>query len=68
MLAAIETGAQGRLQIVIDRHTEPQFVTELVEGAMSGTSQQGLLALLLGAKTAFSGGDGRGPRRLSCVS
>jgi predicted lipoprotein len=60
MLTAIETGAQGRLRLVIDKHREQQAGFELVEGGMSGTSQQGLLALLLGARAMFSGGDGMG--------
>ena len=65
MLTAIETGAQARLQLVIDRHAERQVGSELVEGGLSGTSQQGLLALLRRARAVFSGGDGIGPRRLS---
>jgi predicted lipoprotein len=32
----------------------------VVEGALSGTSQQGLLALLQGAQAMFSGGEGIG--------
>lgn len=60
LLTAVETGAQGRLRIVIDRHAEPQFLSELVEGGPSGTSQQALLALLIGARTTFTGGDGIG--------
>jgi predicted lipoprotein len=60
LLAAIETGAQGRLQVVIDHQGEPQLRTDLVEGGLSGTSQEGLLALLQGAQAVFAGGDGPG--------
>jgi predicted lipoprotein len=60
ILNAVETGAQARLQLVVERHDEPQFRSELVEGAPSGSSQQALLALLLGARAAYSGSDGLG--------
>lgn len=60
MLAAIEAGAQTRLQAVIDRHAADQLPTDLVEGGLSGTSQQGVAALLAGANAAFRGGDGAG--------
>lgn len=60
MLAALEIGAQGRLQAVIDHRNDPQLRTDLVEGGLSGTSQQGVLALLQGVRAAFSGGDGEG--------
>ena len=60
LLAAIETGAQGRLQVVLDHRDEPQLRTDLVEGGLSGTSQEGVLALLQGAAAVFSGGDGAG--------
>jgi predicted lipoprotein len=60
MLGAIETGAQGRLRLVIDKQHEQAPLPELVEGALSGTSQQGLLALLEGAQAIFSGGPGIG--------
>ena len=60
LLTAIETGAQGRLQLVIAKHGEQVAGPELVEGGLSGTSQQGLLGLLLGARSLFSGGDGIG--------
>jgi uncharacterized protein len=60
MLTAIETGAQGRLRLAIDKRTGPRVSSELVEGGLSGTSQEGLLALLLGARAMYSGGDGMG--------
>ena len=60
MLTAIEAGAQERLRVVIDRRTDPLLRTDLVEGGLSGTSQQGLLALLIGAQAAFAGGSGAG--------
>jgi predicted lipoprotein len=60
LLTAIETGAQGRLRLVIDKQGEQLAGPELVEGGLSGTSQQGLLALLIGARSMFSGGDGMG--------
>lgn len=60
MLAALEIGAQGRLQAVIDHRSDPQLRTDLVEGGLSGTSQQGVLALLQGVRTAFAGGEGDG--------
>jgi len=60
MLGAIETGAQGRLRLVLDKQHEQAPLPELVEGALSGTSQQGLLALLEGARAMFSGGAGIG--------
>jgi uncharacterized protein len=60
MLTAIETGAQGRLQLAIDKRAEQQARSELVEGGLSGTSQEGVLALLRGARAVYSGGDGIG--------
>ena len=60
MLAALEIGAQGRLQTVIDHRADPQLRTDVVEGGLSGTSQQGVLALLQGVRAAFVGGDGTG--------
>jgi predicted lipoprotein len=60
MLAAIEAGAQNRLQVVIDRQAASQLPTDLVEGGLSGTSQQGVAALLAGASAAFKGGEGAG--------
>ena len=60
MLTAIETGAQERLRIVIDHRNDPLLRTDVVEGGLSGTSQQGLLALLLGAQATFGGGEGIG--------
>lgn len=60
MLTAIETGAQGRLQLAIDKRAEQQARSELVEGGLSGTSQEGVLALLRGARAVYSGGDGMG--------
>jgi predicted lipoprotein len=60
MLAALEIGAQGRLQTALDHRSDPQLHTDLVEGGMSGTSQQGVLALLQGVRAAFAGGDGEG--------
>jgi predicted lipoprotein len=60
MLEAVETGAENRLRVVLERHTERQFRGELLEGGLSGTSQQGLLALLIGAKSLFSGANGSG--------
>jgi predicted lipoprotein len=60
MLEAIETGAENRLRIVIERHAEPKFRSELLEGGPSGTSQEGLLALLTGARAVFQGGAGVG--------
>ena len=68
MLTAIEAGAQGRLQLAIDKHAEQHARSELVEGGLSGTSQQGLLALLLGARAVFFGRRRRRPRRLSARS
>jgi uncharacterized protein len=60
LLGAIEIGAQGRLRVVIEKRAEPQFVSDLVEGGPSGTSQEGMVALLTGAQAAFSGRDGAG--------
>lgn len=60
MLEAIEGGAENRLRVVLERHAERQFKSELLEGGPSGTSQQGLLALLTGAKAVFQGGGGVG--------
>src|SRR5262245_6698034 len=60
MLEAIEGGAENRLRVVLERHAERQFRSELLEGGPSGTSQQGLLALLTGAKAVFQGGVGVG--------
>lgn len=60
LLTAIETGAQGRLRLVIDKQHEQAPLPELVEGALSGTSQQAVLALLRGAQEMFSGGQGAG--------
>jgi predicted lipoprotein len=60
VLAAIESGVQARLRSVIDLHGAAAIGPDLVEGALSGTSQQGILALLVGARAAFSGGDGPG--------
>jgi predicted lipoprotein len=61
MLTAIEVGAQGRLKVVIDKHGgDPAALPELVEGGMSGTSQQAVLVLLKGAQAAFDGGGGIG--------
>lgn len=60
LLEAIETGAESRLRVVLERHAEPQFRAELLEGGSSGTSQQGLLALLTGARAVFAGRTGPG--------
>src|SRR5262245_14711452 len=60
MLTAIEGGAQGRLRLVIDKVGDPAHLPELVEGGMSATSQQAVLALLRGAQAAFDGGSGIG--------
>jgi predicted lipoprotein len=60
MLTAIESGAQGRLRLVIDKVGDPAHLPELVEGGMSATSQQAVLALLRGAQAAFAGGSGIG--------
>jgi predicted lipoprotein len=56
LLQAIELGAENRLRVVLERNTEPQFRTDIVEGGLSGTSQQGLIALLAGARAAFTAG------------
>ena len=60
LLEAIETGAESRLRVVLERHAEPQFRSELLEGGASGTSQQGLLALLTAAEAVFAGRTGPG--------
>jgi predicted lipoprotein len=60
LLTAIELGAQNRLRIVVDQHRANASRPDLIEGALSGTSQRGVLALLTGTRAAFSGGDGVG--------
>ena len=60
ILNAIEVGAQGRLLLAVDKRTEQYARSELVEGGPSGTSQGGVLALLLGARAVFFGGEGAG--------
>jgi predicted lipoprotein len=60
ILESVETGAESRLRLVLERHAEGQFRGELLEGGLSGMSQQGLLALLTGARSLFSGADGLG--------
>jgi predicted lipoprotein len=60
LLAAIELGAQNRLRIVVDQHRAQASRPDLIEGALSGTSQSGVLALLVGARAVFSGGQGVG--------
>lgn len=60
ILGAIEAGAQGRLQTVIDKRHQQQFAFDLVEGGLSGTSQDGLLALLTGVQASFTGQAGLG--------
>lgn len=60
LLTAIELGAQNRLRIVVDQHRARASRPDLVEGALSATSQRGLLALLTGTRAAFAGGDGVG--------
>jgi predicted lipoprotein len=60
LLAAIEIGAQYRLRIVIDSHRAHALRPDLVEGALSGTSQRGVLALVDGSRAAFTGGEGPG--------
>jgi len=60
LIAATETGAQARLQMAIDLKAQGRLTPELVEGGLSGTSYQGLLALLAGVQSAFKGGDGAG--------
>jgi predicted lipoprotein len=60
LLNAIEVGAQGRLLLAVDKRVEQHSRSELVEGGPSGTSQAGVLALLVGARAVFSGADGVG--------
>ncbi len=60
VLAAIESGVQNRLRGIIDLQGAAAIAPDLIEGALSGTSQQGILASLVGAKATFSGGDGAG--------
>ncbi len=60
LLSAIELGAQNRLRIVVDQYRAKASRPDLVEGALSATSQRGLVALLTGTRAAFSGGDGVG--------
>jgi predicted lipoprotein len=60
LLTAIEIGAQYRLRIVIDQHRAHALRPDLIEGALSGTSQRGVLALVDGSRAAFIGGDGLG--------
>ena len=60
LLNAIEVGAQGRLLLAVDKRTEQHARSELVEGGPSGTSQVGVLALLVSARAVFSGADGVG--------
>jgi uncharacterized protein len=55
ILAAIETGAQDRLRLAREVRADSQFRAELVEGGLSNTSHPGLLALLTGAQSMFSG-------------
>jgi predicted lipoprotein len=60
ILEAIETGAENRLRVVLERHAEKRFRSELLEGGTSGMSQEGLLALLAGARAVFLGEPGIG--------
>src|SRR5262245_2623092 len=60
LLAAIETGVQGRLRTAIDRRTQPLFASELVEGGLSGTSLEGMATLLASTRTTFAGSTGAG--------
>jgi predicted lipoprotein len=60
LLAAVETNAQDRLRLALEWQAVGLLKPELVEGGRSGTSQRGIVELLVGAERTFTGGDGPG--------